>query len=278
MNRLEAFHSIAEQAGRGDLMFPTNVNATLKLKKALDDPDAHLVDAAKLILTEPLLSARIVAMANSSAYNRSGMAITNVSTAVSRLGFRTIRSLTASLLVHQMSSSLTNPVLQAKAKQLWEHTVNVSALAQVIARRMTKVDPETAMFAGIVHEVGGFYLLSRADAFPGLLDGELEDWVEYGEKIIGRSVMKALEVPDIINAAIELIWQGGGTRPPTSLGDVLVLANDLSPVLSPLLPESEISSREVHSEIDFDIGNKTLRLILEDAEEETESLRSALLH
>lgn len=278
MNRLEAFHSIAEQAGRGDLTFPTNVNATLKLKKALDDPDAHLVDAAKLILTEPLLSARIVAMANSSAYNRSGMAITNVSTAVSRLGFRTIRSLTASLLVHQMSSGLANPVLQAKAKQLWEHTVNVSALAQVIARRMTKVEPDTAMFAGIVHEVGGFYLLSRADAFPGLLDGALEDWVEYGEKIIGRSVMKALEVPDIINAAIELIWQGGGARPPASLGDVLVLANDLSPILSPLLPESGMSLREAHSEIDFDVGNQTLCLILEDAKEEIESLRSALLH
>lgn len=274
MNRLEAFRSIAEQASRGDLTFPTNVNATLKLKKALDNPDAHLTDAARLVLTEPLLSARIVAMANSAAYNRSGMEINNVSTAVARLGFRTIRSLTASLLVHQMSRSLTSPALQAKAEQLWEHTANVAALAQVIARKMTKIEPDTAMFAGIVHEVGGFYLLSRADAFPGLLDGTLEDWVEYGEKIIGRSVLKALEVPDTVNEAIEQTWLGGGARPPSSLGDVLVLANDLSSVLSPLA----VLSREVDAEFDFDVGNKTLRSILEESADEIESLRIALLH
>lgn len=78
MDRLEAFKSIAAQAGRGELTFPTNVDATLKLQRALNDPDMHVDGAAKLVQAEPLLAARTVAIANSAAYNRSGNSITNV--------------------------------------------------------------------------------------------------------------------------------------------------------------------------------------------------------
>jgi len=47
-----------------------------------------------------------------------------------------------------------------------EHTAHVASLAHVIARRVTRLDPETALFAGIIHEVGGFYLLSRVKDHP----------------------------------------------------------------------------------------------------------------
>jgi HD-like signal output (HDOD) protein len=68
MDRPEAFKSIAAQAGRGELTFPTNVNATLKLQQALSDPELHADDAARLVQAEPLLAARTVAIANSVAY------------------------------------------------------------------------------------------------------------------------------------------------------------------------------------------------------------------
>ena len=41
--------------------------------------------------------------------------------------------------------------------------------ARVLARRVTRQNPDAAFFAGIVHEVGSFYLISRAADFPGLL-------------------------------------------------------------------------------------------------------------
>ena len=182
MNRLEAFRSIAAQAGRGELVFPTNVNASLKLQQALNDPDAHLESAAKLVMAEPLLSARTVAIANSAAYNRSGGEINSVRLAVMRLGFKTLSAITSAVVVRQLGRNISDSEMRIKAAQLWEHTANVAALAYVIAKKLTRLDPETAMFSGIVHDVGGFYLLSRTDEFPGLLDGDSEDWAEYGEK------------------------------------------------------------------------------------------------
>lgn len=277
MDRLEAFQSIAAEAARGDLVFPTNVNASLKLQQALADPDCHMEAASKLVQAEPLLAARTVALANSAAYNRSGGEITNVRAAVMRLGFQTLRTLVAALVVRQFGSMISDPVLRIKAAQLWEHTAHVAALAHIIAKRVTHVDPETALFAGIVHEVGGFYLLSRAKDYPGLLDGDLEDWVEYGETKIGRCVLKQLSVPDSVTEAVEALWYGFRALPPETLGDTLLLANDLSPVESPLHQRAGATTTESAATIDFVVGDGTLAGILEESAEEVRSLTAALL-
>eukprot|EP01034_Spumella_vulgaris_P041558 gene41558-51477_t len=234
MDRLDAFKQIAAQASRGDLAFPTNVNASIRLQEALSDPDCHVEAAAKLIQADPLLAARTVAIANSVAYNRSGTEISSVRSAVQRLGVRTLQSLVAALIVRQLGSKITDPTLKAMSAQLWEHTAHVAALAQVIARRVTHVDPDTALFTGIIHEVGAFYMLSQADAHPGIMQGEPEDWVEHGEMAIGRGVLRKLVVPEAVMASVEAMWEGMRALPPENLGDTLLLANDLAPVPSPM--------------------------------------------
>jgi hypothetical protein len=277
MNRIDAFKSMAAQAGRGELTFPTNLDASLKLQQALNDPNCHIDAAAKLVQAEPLLAARAVAIANSAAYNRRGADISSVRQSVQLLGSRTINTLVAALLVRQLSSKIRDPALRAKAAQLWEHTAHVAALAQVIARRVTRVDPETAMFAGIVHEVGAFYVLSRAEEFPGILEGEPEDWIEHGEMLIGRGVLSKLAVPAPVMEAIEAMWVGMRALPPETLGDTLLLANDLAPVRSPLHERQGATTLYAAATIDFVIGDGSLSGILEESAREVSSLTTALL-
>ena len=276
MDRLDTFNSIAAQAGRGELTFPTSVDATLKLQRALCDPGLHADAAARLVQAEPLLAARTVAIANSAAYNRLGRDVTNVRAAVQRVGFRTLNALAAAVIVRQLGSKITEPALRAKADQLWQHSAHVAALSQVIARRVTRIDPETAMFAGIVHEVGGFYLLSRAAEFPGLLDGEPEEWIEYGEMAIGRGVLAKLGVPAPVMQAIEAMWGGMRALPPETLGDTLMLANDLAPIDSPLHVRPGATSRQSAATVDFVVGEGTLAAILAESSDEVCSLTAAL--
>jgi HD-like signal output (HDOD) protein len=276
MDRLETFKSIAAQAGRGELAFPTNVNATLKLQRALNDPDCSAEAAAKLVQAEPLLAARTVSIANSVTYNRSGNEVTNVRFAVQRVGFRTLNSLAAAVIVRQLDSKITDPKLRAMANQLWQHSAHVAALAQVIARRVTHLDPETAMFAGIVHEVGGFYLLSRAQEFPGLLDGEPEEWIEHGETEIGRGVLRKLDVPAAVMEAIEAMWGGMRALPPETLGDTLLLANDLAVPPSPLHVRAGATGTQSAATIDFVIGDGTLASILQESADEVRNMAALL--
>jgi HD-like signal output (HDOD) protein len=276
MDRLAAFDSVAAQASRGDLTFPTNVEATRRLQQALKDPECHGDTAAKLVQSDPLLAARTVAIANSVAYNRSGNEISSVRAAVQRVGMRTLQSLVAALIVRQLGNSIADPELRAKAARLWEHTAHVAALAQVIARRVTHVDPDTALFAGIVHEVGGFYMLSRAQEFPGLLDCEPEEWVAHGEQEIGRGVLKKLMIPDPVLLAVEAMWVGLRALPPENLGDTLLLANDLAPVASPLHQRGGATTPQAARTIDCVIGDGTLNSILEESADEVRTLTAAL--
>ncbi|HUW37937.1 MAG TPA: HDOD domain-containing protein [Rhodocyclaceae bacterium] len=279
MDRREALQTIAAEARRGELGFPTSVEVALGVQRALDDPDCHVEAAARLIQTEPLLSARVVALANSVAFNRSGRPITDVRIAAARLGFRMIRALAAAVVTRQMAGISADPVHRLLAERLWAHTAHVTALAHVLSRRVTRQDPETAMFAGIVHEVGGFYLLSRAKDFPCLFDGRAAERIEDSEEQagggeIGRAVLTVLSVPQAVVAAIEGLWAGTLALPPASLGDTLLLADRLSPVRSPLHrpPGGDAASQDLA----LVVGQETLAGILEDSAEEVDSMIVAL--
>lgn len=280
MNKLNLFGVIVAQATRGELTFPSSVNASLKLQLALADPDCHIEDAIKLVLADPLLAARTVALANSAVFSRGGgKPITSARAAVQRMGYRNLYSLVAAMVVRQFGSKIVDPGLRQKAEQLWQHTINVAALAHVIARQVTMVDADTALFAGIVHEVAGFYILCRADEFPGLLEEDAENWTAAADELIKRAMMKKLMIPEAVSAAVEGMRDAMMMIPPDSLLDTLLLAKQLSPVPSPLHRRDimlEMLTPE-ESVIDFLIDADTLGMILEEAAEEVKSMNAALL-
>ncbi len=293
MDRREALKAIAAEAAAGEIVFPTSAEVALRVQRALDDPDCHIEAAARLVQTEPLLAARVVALANSVAFNHSNRVITEVRIAVQRLGFRMIRALATAVVARQLAGVSPNPRHRLLADQLWEHSAHVAALAHVLARRVTKQDPETAIFAGVVHEVGAFYLLSRAKDYPCLLEeqavvetaaddaggdedeGEEEATAEGNGKI-GEAVLKKLSVPEKVVGAIEVLWKGYLALPPSSLGDTLLLADLLAPVHSPLRQMIVKEGQGRHADIDMTIGADTLSGILQESADEVESMIVAL--
>jgi len=244
---------------------------------------------ARLIQADPLLAARIVALANSVLFNRSARPVTEIQSAVARVGFSVVRSLATAVVAKQIAGTPTQAVHRKMATELWEHTTHVAALAYVLARRVTRQDPDTALFAGLMHEVGGFYLLSRAAEFPGLLDGMfMSDWIEdieedddeawrerSFESRIGRAILDALSVPSKVVEADEIAWQGYLTLPPETLGDTVLLANRLAPVKSPFdgLAGGEAGPT---ARLDMVVGDETLVEILKEASREVEALAKIL--
>jgi hypothetical protein len=177
----------------------------------------------------------------------------------------------------ELDSSPIETALRAKAEQLWQHTVHVAALAGVLARRVTGVNPDTALFAGIIHEVGGFYLLSRADEFPGLLDDDPENWGELCEDVVGMEVLKKLAVPGPVAGAIGELRRAWINMPPSTLLDTLLLANQYAPVASPLGGRAEPWPDHADSALDFVIDDELLASMRAEAEEACRALGGPLL-
>jgi HD-like signal output (HDOD) protein len=279
MNVLEIIAELAASARAGKVIFPTTAEMALKIQKLLDDPDCSVDQLSRLVQADPMLAARVVAMANSAVYRRSGHTVENVKTALSRIGFKTLRVLAASVVVRQMEGMAKTPEHHRMARQLWERTAHIAALAHVIARRVTHQDPDTAFFAGIVHEVGGFFLIARAGDYPGLLEGEegsLVAWDEGGSVEVGRAVLQRLDVPPAVTEAVESLWNGYLSIPPTSLGDTLLLAAQLAPVESPFAPLIGDAREGTPVQIDLALDDATLSSILLESEAEVASLIGAL--
>lgn len=276
MDVAAALETIAADAARGDIVFPTHTEIALRVQRLLDDPDCAIDSLSRLIVAEPILAARVLSIANSIAYNPGGRVISELRSAISRLGFATLRALAAAVIVRQMKELSLDEEGKRLAARLWEHTAHVAALARVIARRVTRQNPDAAFFAGIVHEVGSFYLISRASAFPGLLHSDLEPWHGEGEAVVGRAVLKALDVPPHIQEAAETLRGGFLALPPRTLGDTLLLADELAPVESPIDALSGMSRRGMAAEIELSIDDETLSQILAESADEVASLSAAL--
>lgn len=267
---MHTLDQIVAEVGHGEVSFPTHADVAFRVRLALDDPDLHLSKAAQIVQAEPLLAARVVALANSVAFNRSGQQVSDVRSAVTRLGIRFVRALATAVVMRQMAGSVRSPAYRALSERLWEHTAHVAALANVLAMHFMRSKADMALFAGVVHEVGGFYLISRSDSYPDLFaDGSLIS--QEAEMRVGRAVLAALAVPEDVAAAVEALWQPKpATFPPADLGDVLVLANGLTPILSPL-QRSDASPFPTDPQ-----ATAVLARILEESGDEMGSLTAAL--
>ncbi|WP_342119678.1 HDOD domain-containing protein [Pseudoduganella sp. OTU4001] len=276
MEKLRDLATIISEVQRGELVFPTSVNAALALQLALADSDCHDDEISRKVLAEPVLAARAVALANSAVFQRQGQPVTSARAAVLRLGYRNLYSLAAAMVVRQFGARLRDPQLRAQAEQLWKYSAHVAAIAYQVARHITRTDPDTALFAGIVHEAGNFYLLSRADQVPGVLE-ELGPRMGPVQEIVAREVLRKLQVPEPVAAAIISLRDGAISLPPSGLRDTLLLARHLSPVLSPLpAPQDDYLVRRadmVHCLATF----PDLAALLERAASEAGSMGAALL-
>lgn len=146
---------------------PTIPHVATKVIDLLDKPDVELDEVADMILTDQVLTARVIKIVNSPFYKPSHE-IKSVKRALIYLGFRHIRELafTCSFI----------DVFQGKdgafdIRTFWEHSFGVGIVAKIIAQRFRYPDTEKAYLVGIVHDIGEVFLsYYRKDEFEKLLE------------------------------------------------------------------------------------------------------------
>lgn len=277
MNRNEALMLLIEEAHRGDFHFPSSARLAIRIKQTLDDPECHLEAAEKLIQAEPLLAAQVISLANSVIYNPSGREITDLRTAAARLGFQTLRTLSMALVTRQMSGTPNTPEQKKMAAELWQHTAHVAALCRVIAAKIDHKHADAAMFCGLVHEIGGFYLLARSDQYPALLADESAEPGQIdlvsAENTLTLAVLRNLGVPETVINAVERFTEGFLAAPLATTADALILADYMALVPSPLAAGHPDTSNALFDEA---IESNQFDEMLEESTDEVGSLTRAL--
>ncbi len=257
-----AFRFLQEIAGDlsgGGITFPTFIDATVKIRNALSDPNVDAGRLAQVVSGEPVLATKVVRMANSAALNPSGRPVADVRTAVMRVGFNAVRSTAAAVAVQQVRASKDLAPFAAEAERAWRRTLDVAAIAYVLARAVSKLNPDEALFAGLVHDIGRFYLLSRASKHPELVEhrDELEAIVAEWHPAIGEAILQGQGLPEPIVAAVANHELGEHHFPPKTLTDLVTLASlavpchsgssTTLPQDSPVFPVLTAAASEVQS-------------------------------
>lgn len=256
----------------GEVNFPTCLDAAIMVRNTLKDPEVSLDRVAQVVSVEPLIASKLLRIANSVPYNPSGKPISEVKTAISRLGFETVRATSLAVAMDQMLKSRNLSAFDDISKQTWEHSLQVAAIARVLARRLGRISAEEAMLAGMVHHIGIFYLLYRAAEYPEYRSNAkavLELVVGWHESI-GESLLHVLGLPERIVEAVRDHDRLHNTDNPCNLRDILYFANLLAGCNFEWMPvragsaEADAADRERYADL------------LAEAEEDIHELRAAL--
>jgi HD-like signal output (HDOD) protein len=269
--------SIANDLSGDEINFPTFLDITLQVRAVLKSPNFSMEKLARLLSVEPLMSTQIVRMANSVALNPAGRAIADVKTAIIRVGTETVRTVSFSVAMKQMLHGKEMLAYKDLPKRLWEHSAYTAALCRALAKRLRKsgINEDEAMFAGLVHDIGAFYLLFRASGFPELADNEedLHTLLIGWHDSIGASLLSAMGQSEAILTAVQEHEQDRQIKAVENLSDLLYVGNRLANLISPWHSQVDASESDVLAEL-FDAD--TLQALLGESEAEIMSLKRAL--
>jgi HD-like signal output (HDOD) protein len=113
-------------------------------------------------------------------------------------------------------------------RQSWQHSVVVAAVCAAFARRDARVNPDTALLAGLMHGVGRLYILVQARGYAELLTApqQLEQIVGSWHRMIGRKLLQQWQIPDAIVASVTDgdWWDGQQAADTVQLSAVVCLA------------------------------------------------------
>lgn len=263
----------------GDVVsFPTFLDVTFQIRGALKNPNLTIDQLSVLVGAEPLMSTKVIRLANSAALNPTGRAIADVKTAISRVGMEAVRSISFAVAMEQLLGSKKMAAFEWISQRLWEHTIHVAALSRVLARKVGRINADEAMFAGLVHDIGVFYLLSRATNFPELIADRdelyflLVDWHDN----IGHALLSAMGLgEDLLEAVL-----GHETEREVSaiknVADVLYVANKLANLQTTWRNPDEAGNTNKLAGLTELFTPEAVKALLVESEADVASLKSAL--
>lgn len=273
----KVLEDIAKDLSGDEITFPTFLDITFQVRTALKDPNLNVDQLAKLVGAEPLMSTKIIRMANSVALNPSGREIADVKNGIIRVGMEAVRTVSFAVAMEQLLKSKQMQPFEGISQRLWEHTAHVAALARVLARKVAKINGDEAMFTGLVHDIGVFYLMSRAAGFPELVadKAELHALLVGWHDNIGHALLSALGSPESVLLAVQEHETDREIKEIKTLSDVLYVANKIANRTAGWRdPQFDAAVDTTMLDTLFDA--ETLAAIVEESEEEVASLKTAL--
>ncbi|PKO60187.1 MAG: histidine kinase [Betaproteobacteria bacterium HGW-Betaproteobacteria-13] len=228
--------TINAELSDGRLVFPVSMEVTLRIKRLADDPDSSLDEIVAVVQAEPVLAAKTIRMANTVALNPYGALVDSVGVAVRRIGLSSLRSLAFAVASEQLAGDHRSPNMRTLAQGLWMRSLDVASWCFALARRTQASNPDTALMAGMLTQIGQFFLIARASDYPAM-ERNIDRFAELVDRLhvdVGRAVLDVFDVPESILDGLDAENGYTGTWPPADLHHIVQIASMVSEYPDPL--------------------------------------------
>jgi HD-like signal output (HDOD) protein len=274
---LKFLAALAAEVSSGTVDLPCFPDIVLRIRKALADPKNTPEQTVTLVGAEPRLAGRLLQTANSAAFNPGGRPLTDLRTAITRLGHQLVQSAAMAFAMQHLKDEASLRSIAVPLNELWTESIAVASLCQIVAKR-TEVAPDEAFLTGLLHGIGRLYVMVRAVARSGEFGDPASflDLVSGWHPSIGRAVLEswgfAAEISEAVGAQADCEREAAGQA---GLTDVLIVSIALGEALQMPAPRRlDRAGSAVFAAVG--LSQEDCTCILMQAEVQLASLRDAL--
>ncbi|MCR9183909.1 MAG: HDOD domain-containing protein [Halieaceae bacterium] len=275
-NALEFVKQLASDLQQGEFDLPPFPDTALRVQQCIRDPAADNRSLAAVIATEPALAARLMRMANSALMRRGPMEVTDIPTAISRVGMTMVQNAAMSFAAREAFKAPPGSACVSELNSLRQTSVKVAAIAYVLAKEAPSLrKPDEAMLAGLLSSVGKFYIYTKAADHVELFADRraLDRLIAQWHTGVARAIVESWQFPDTVAQAVDEQEVKEKNRiDGADLSDVLLIAN--------IIARAGVKAAEHLGDLDslarLRMDANTLRATLEAGEDDIQSMMSAM--
>jgi putative nucleotidyltransferase with HDIG domain len=185
---------------------PSCPSAFQAVSQCLQQPNASVADAAKIIARDVAMTANIMKLVNS-AFFGARQSITRVDRAVAFLGLDTVAALVLGHSLFQSGGSKVHD--EVGLEGLWQHSLETATVARAIAlhEKLPHARVEEAFLAAMLHDVGRVVFATRDVATsgrPAIASKDALEEIERHHAEVGAYLLGLWGFPSHIVAAVAL--------------------------------------------------------------------------
>lgn len=143
---------------------PSLPKVAVKLRNEMAKNDIGVADAVKIIQLDPIISAKLIEVANCPLYLTSHPAKSCLD-AVNRIGLNGVRSLVTSFSIKKVFCNKT-PLILKHLDHFWRQSLHISSISHVLAQESRQQCPEEAQLAGLICDIGAIPFLHFVSDLP----------------------------------------------------------------------------------------------------------------
>lgn len=213
-----------------EMPLPAMPELAIKIQRMLDDFNVSAMQIVTAVSSDPVLAAQIIKSANSAIYSGKPK-VDKVMPAVSRIGYKSLRNIVITVTMNKLSAA-NHPVTKRYIADFWIHSREVAAISYVLTKSLKHLNPDQAMLAGLVHDIGTLPLCLFAEKNINNLDEEmLNSLARRFRAKVGERLLEKWEFPEELTKVIvahEDLQHDSGELLATYT-DVVTVANMLNP-------------------------------------------------